>query len=268
MPTLPVITSAANPLIKQIRALRHHKERAATGLFVVEGIHHAGEAVEAGWQVDALVYAPELLTSEYAHTLLARAAVKGIRCQPVSPQVMESLAEKENPQGLLAVVAQRNWKLDGMPPETFRHVTALVSPQDPGNVGAILRTIDAVGTDGLILLDGGVDLYHPSVVRASMGALFWKPVVRAGFDAFVPWARQRGYTLIGTSAHATVDYHKVKTDGAPWVLMLGSEQKGLSAGQVAACDAMVSLPMRGRASSLNLAVAAGVLLYALAGDGV
>jgi TrmH family RNA methyltransferase len=127
-------------------------------------------------------------------------------------------------------------------------------------LGTILRTIDAVGADTLFILDGGVELYHPTVIRASMGTLFWKPVIQTSFDEFLGWSRKGGYQLIGTSAKADVDYHTL-VPKSPWVLMLGTEQKGLSPEQTAACDVTISLPMRGRVSSLNLSVAAGVLLY-------
>ncbi len=137
----------------------------------------------------------------------------------------------------------------------------MVSPQDPGNVGTILRTLEAVGADGLFLLDGGVDLYHPSVVRASMGALFWKPVVQVSFDEFVQWRQKNGYQLVGSSAHAATDYREFQRGKKPTILLLGNEQKGLSPEQIAACDDVVSMPMKGRVSSLNLAVAAGILLY-------
>jgi TrmH family RNA methyltransferase len=171
---------------------------------------------------------------------------------------METLADKENPQGILAIVSQKKTQLKDLKP--FKRAMALVSPQDPGNVGTILRTLDAVGADALFLLDGGVELYHPTVVRASMGTLFWKPVLQTSFDEFVGWARKGGYQLIGTSAKADVDYQTLVPQ-IPWVLMLGNVQKGLSPVQTAACDVTVSLPMRGRVTSLNLAVAAGVLLY-------
>jgi RNA methyltransferase, TrmH family len=137
---------------------------------------------------------------------------------------------------------------------------ALVSPQDPGNVGTILRTMDAVDADALFLLDGGVELYHPTVVRASMGTLFWKPVVQTSFNKFIEWARGNDMQLIATSAKADMDYRSLNPK-TPWVLVLGNEQKGLSPEQSAACDVTVSLPMQGRVSSLNLSVAAGVLLY-------
>ena len=249
----PIITSLSNPLIKQVRALRQKKARFESGLFLVEGIHHVGEALEAGWDVEAVLYASGVLTSAFAHDLITRLSFTP---QLVTPQVLESMADKENPQGILAVVRQRKTKLKELKP--VMRIVALVSPQDPGNVGTILRTMDAVGADALFLLDGGVELYHPTIVRSSMGTLFWKPVVQTSFNEFVQWARSGNYQLIGTSAHSDVDY-RTFTPRSPWALVLGNEQKGLAPEQIKACDVTVSLPMQGRVSSLNLSVAAGVL---------
>lgn len=249
------ITSASNPGIKLIRSLRQHKRRKESGLFIVEGIHQVGEVIEAGWQVESLVYSRDVLASEFAAALIERT---NYDVQAVSPEVMKSLAEKDNPQGILAVVHQRHLRLSDL-----RKVTcgvALVSPQDPGNVGTVLRTMDAVGADALVLVDGGVDAYHPTCVRASMGSLFWKPVIEAEFAELMAWCKDRTIRCIGTSAHAEQDYREFSPK-VPWMLVFGSEQKGLSADQLMSCDAALSLPMRGRASSLNLAVAAGILLY-------
>ncbi|HEX2994321.1 MAG TPA: RNA methyltransferase [Anaerolineales bacterium] len=251
----PLITSLSNPLIKQARALHQKKARLESGTFLVEGIHHVGEAVAAGWEVESILYAPDLLTSNFARDLLAQL---GAKPQPVSVQVMESLADKENPQGILAIVRQKRIEMEKL--AAIKTAVALVSPQDPGNVGTILRTLDAVGGNALFLLDGGVELYHPTVVRSSMGTIFWKPVIQASFDEFVGWARKGNIQLIGTSAHGDVDYQTL-VPKAPWILVLGTEQRGLSTAQTNACDVTISLPMKGRVSSLNLAVAAGVLLY-------
>jgi len=251
----PVITSLSNPLIKQARALRQKKTRLESGSFLVEGIHHIGEAIDAGWHVESVLYAPELLTSNFARDLISRLKTTP---QPVSAQVMESLSGKDNPQGILALVRQKKTQLKELKP--LERAAAIVSPQDPGNVGTILRTLDAVGADALFLLDGGVELYHPTTVRASMGTIFWMPVIQTSFDEFVRWSRQRNYQLIGTSAHGDVEYQTFVAN-PPWILVLGNEQKGLSSEQTNACDVTVSVPMKGRVSSLNLAVAAGVLLY-------
>jgi RNA methyltransferase, TrmH family len=256
-----IISSHANPLVKLIRSLHQKKGREETGFFLVEGIHPVGEAVEAGWDLEKLVYAPQLLTSDYGRALVEENTRRNISCIALTGDLFTSIAGKDNPQGILAIVHQRRTVLEDVALEKFGFGAALVSPQDPGNVGTILRTLDAVGADGLFLLDGGVELYHPSVVRASMGALFWKPVIQVSFMEFIHWVRGKGYHLIGSSAHAATDYRRFQWPNERTILLLGNEQKGLSQEQGAACNSMVCMPMKGRGSSLNLAVAAGILLY-------
>ncbi len=259
MPEL--ISSHANPLIKQIRSLHQKKGRQETGLFLVEGIHHVGEAIEAGWHIETLVYAPDLLTSDFAHHVVEAQSLNGVHSLALTGELFTSIAAKDNPQGILAVVRQRQLNLDSFSPANITFAAGAVSPQDPGNVGTLLRTLEAVGADGLFLLDGGVELYHPSVVRASMGSIFWKPVVQVSFNEFVQWGKKYGYQLVGSSAHAKTDYRDFHRGNRLTILLLGNEQKGLSPEQMAVCDLVVSMPMKGRVSSLNLAVAAGVLLY-------
>lgn len=262
-----VITSSTNPKVKQARALKSRKEREKTGLCIVEGIHPVGEAVSA-WQeqipcvsLEYILYAPDRLTSHFALSMVVEQAARGVTCLAVAEEVFTSLADRENPQGILAVVRYRSTRLEELTPEHFSWGVGLVSSQDPGNVGTVLRTIDAVGASGLLLLDDSVDLTHPSVVRASMGTLFWYPVVLTSFSEFTGWAKQRGYTIYGTSAHAETSYQEVQVYNRPLVLLMGSERQGLSTKQATACHQLIRLPMRGRASSLNLGVAAGIFLY-------
>ena len=257
----PELTNPRNPHIKQARALQQRKARDETGLFVVEGIRHVGEAVEAKAQVEYICYAPDLLQSDFAYQLLEQQMAQGRRCYALASEVFRSLAEKENPQGILAVVRQPHTALADLHPGNFSWGVALVAPQDPGNIGTVLRTIDAVGASGLLLLDGGADPAHPNAVRASMGALFWLPLVSASFADFAMWAKGNGYHLYGTSAHGSADYRAVTAYVRPCILLLGSEQKGLSPEQSAVCELLIRMPMRGRVSSLNLAVAAGIMLY-------
>lgn len=256
-----LISSPTNPLVKQIRSLRQKKGRDDTGLFLVEGIHPVGEAIAAGWHLETLVYAKDLLTSNYANHLLDEQTHRRVRCVALNSHLFASIAGKDNPQGILAILHQRHVTLENVTSERFAFGVAVVSPQDPGNVGTILRTLEAVDADGLFLLDGGVDLFHPTLVRASMGALFWKPVVQVSFIEFVQWRQKNGFHLVGSSAHAATDYREFHWGKRPVILLLGNEQKGLSSDQIAACDDVVSMPMKGRVSSLNLAVAAGILLY-------
>jgi len=255
------ISSFSNPIIKHARALHQKKVRDESQQFLVEGILHVGEAVEANWDFEYLLYCEERLKSDFGRQLVAELIKRDVRCQPVSAAAFESFSEKENPQGIAAVIHQKQRRLSEL--QAFRFAVAIVAPQDPGNVGTILRTMDAVGADGLLLLDGGADPYHPSAVRASMGAIFWKPFYSATFADFVDWIKEINARLIATSAHATVDYRKVELDNRPTILLLGSEQKGLLPEQLAVCEEVLSLPMEGRATSLNLAVAAGIFMYAL-----
>lgn len=254
-----MLTSKANPLIKQARALRQSKGRTETGLFLIEGLQQVGAAVDSGWGVEFVLYSQDVLRSEFGRTLIA--SFEG-RIAEVSSEVLASVADKEHPQGILAAAKQRHRSLTSMRPGGF--AAALVRPQDPGNLGSILRTLDAAGGSTLYLLDGGVDPYHPTAIRASMGAAFTIPVVEASFDEFGEWCRTQTIQLIGASAKAARDFREARPR-QPWILVLGSEQKGLSEDQKRACDILVSLPMRGGATSLNLAVAAGILLYAYAG---
>ena len=258
-----LITSHSNPKVKQARALRQRKQRDATGLFLVEGLFHIGEALTAHAAIDSLFYAPDLIESDFARQLIDRAATEGITCYETTAEILASLAEKENPQGVIAVVAQRRVQLVDLNPQNFPWGVAIVAPQDPGNVGTILRTIDAVGASGLILLDSSVDPYHSTAVRASLGSIFWYPIVSTSFSEWSHWARQQSYHIYGTSAKGSVEYKEVNAYEQPLMVLLGSEREGLSREQAAVCDQLVRLPMRGHVSSLNLAVAAGVVLYAV-----
>lgn len=262
---MEIISSRNNPKIKRIRALKERKARQTSGLTLVEGIFPVGEAAAArakGVRIETIVYAPSLLKSVFASGLVEQLAAQGVVCLAVSAEVFASLADKENPQGILAVVRPAHYDLEHLNPTNAAWCVALVSPQDPGNVGSIIRTMDAVGASALLLLNSDLDPYHPGMVRASMGTGLWMPIVATGFESFVRWARQHAYTIYGTSAHGVQDYLR-QDYRTPCVLLLGSEREGLSADQRAACNALVRLPMRGRATSLNLAVACGVMLYTM-----
>jgi TrmH family RNA methyltransferase len=229
-------------------------------LFFVEGIRIVAAAAELGADVELCVVAPQLLTSRIGQEVVQTLAGRSVPCLEVTAEVFESISGKEGPQGLGAVVRQR-WELL----EEVRHGkelcwVALNAVADPGNLGTILRTSDAVGAAGVILLGPTTDPYDPAALRASMGAVFSQRLVRATFPALVAWKQRIGYTLVGTSHAAATDYTSVSYR-APLVLLMGSEREGLSSEQRAACDLTVRIPMVGRSDSLNLAVATAVVLY-------
>lgn len=260
---MAVITSRQNSKVKLARNLREHKARAAEGLFVIEGVFHIGAALEAKAPLEYALYSPKLLRGDFSKKLIDQLKANNIELEEVSPEILVSISDKENPQGILAVARQKFTPLVSFTLTPSSFAVALVAPQDPGNLGSILRTIDAVGAGGLILLEGGVDAYHPSAVRAALGAHFWKPIMQATFSEFLAWAKHHSVHVYGSSAHAELDYRKAEYK-PPCVLLLGSEREGLTAEQQAACEQKVSLPMRGRVTSLNLSVAAGILVYELA----
>ncbi len=277
------ITSLQNPRIKAIRALSHRKKRQETGLFFAEGIRLVGEAVQTGADVEALVVAPELLRSEFGRDTVRMAREGGVEILEVGADVFRSLSGKDGPAGI-GVVARQHWTaLDdavvglGGGAATANATAAdaaasndslgwvvLEDVGNPGNLGSILRTCESVGGGGVILLGDTVDPYDPASVRGSMGAIFSQQIVRSSLETLIQWMRRVGIPMIGTSDAAPADFRSA-TYAPPLLLCMGGEQRGLSREAMEACDAIVRIPMVGRADSLNLAVATGVMLYEVLG---
>ncbi len=252
------ISSASNPRIKFVRSLRRRATREESGLFFVEGIRSVAEAVQLGVGVETLVVASSLLKSTLADNLVQQMP-RSDRLE-VTADVFRSLSAQENPQGIAAIVRQHWTELDATQANMGLCWVALESVQYPGNLGTVLRTSEAVGGAGVILLGQATDPYDPLCVRASMGAIFSQRLVRADLDGLLAWTRLSGAAMVGTSPSAATDYQAVIYP-SPLVLLMGSEQHGLSAELIAACDHLVCIPMVGRCDSLNLAVSASTILY-------
>ncbi|HET8626517.1 MAG TPA: RNA methyltransferase [Thermomicrobiales bacterium] len=256
-----LISSTANPLVKRVRRLGERKHRRREGAFFVEGIQPVWQAVEAGADIETLVVAPDLLTSEGARRMVAEQEAGGVPCARVTPGVFAVLAERDHPAGLGAIVRAHYRDLAGLAVTPEAVFVALHDVGNPGNLGTILRTADAAGAGGVILLGETTDPFHPAAVKASMGALFAVPVVHAADpDAFFAWARERGVAVVTTSGHAR-DEHWTARYPLPVALLFGSEAEGLPPDLLARGDLAVRIPMTGTAESLNLAVAAGIMLY-------
>ncbi len=257
----PVITSTTNPLVKRIRALEQRKHREAEGAFFVEGIRPVWQAVESRAEVEALIVAPELLKSEAAQGLVASQRAVHTRVVEVSRGVFESIAQRENPSGLGAIVHLTRRSLDELPVASDSFFVALAEAGNPGNLGTIIRTVDAVGGSAVILIGASTDPYNPTAVKASMGTLFSVPVARAeNLAQVLAWCRVYGVQIITTSDHAPALYWSVQYP-RPALYLFGSEGEGLSAEELQQGNLAVRIPMKGAADSLNLAVSVGVLLY-------
>ena len=259
-----LITSFRNPRVKSLRSLRLRKYRQQEGRFLIEGIRIVEEALSQGAPVETLVYAPDLLVSDRA-----RALVEGVDPGDrlaLSGEVMATLSDRDQPQGIAAVVRIEDAPLAAISPS--QDLLAVVAHQlrDPGNLGAIVRTADAAGASGVIVVEPSVDLYDPQTVRATMGSLFALPIVRleggAGLEAWYAELRAMGLPLLvaASSAHGQVLYHDVDY-ARPVVLLVGSERQGLPEGVKQGADVVVRLPLAGRATSLNVSAAAAVLIY-------
>lgn len=258
---MPVtITSATNPLVKRLRLLvADRRYRRREGAFVVEGRQPVWRAVEAGWEIEVLVVAPELLDAPAAAAMVAGCEAAGIPVARMSAELFDRLSDRDGPSGLAAVVRSRTTDLTGLP--TGALFVALHDVGNPGNLGTVIRTADAVGAAGVVLLGNTADPFAPAAVKASMGSLFAVPVAHEpDIDAFFAWATARGVRVLAASGRAELVHWDAGWD-PPVGLLLGSEGAGLPDAVLDRADAVVRIPMTGTAESLNLAVAAGVLLY-------
>ena len=257
-----------NPRAASVANLRRlvvsRDEREKTGLFYGEGMRFVSHAALAQAPIECLVVAPELLTHAFGQRLWRDLTQRGLPTLRVSAEIYASLSRVGEPQGIGAVVRQKWDRLSRTRPKTNTGIgwIALDTVRSPGNLGTVLRTAESVGASGLFLIGDSIDPYAPDVVRATMGALFGLRFVRTDLPALTAWRRRYHVPLIGTSPHAADDY-RASSYRLPAVLWLGGERKGLSDEQQAVCDRVVRIPMVGRSDSLNLGVAAGVLLYEL-----
>ncbi len=253
------ITSPSNPLIKQLKSLHVKKGRAETGLFLAEGARLAVEAADLGVWPEILVYSPAALTRDQVRKLLHDAEARRVRVIETSESVLSQISKRDNPQTVIGAYKQRLAPLEELDGDT---IVALEGVRDPGNLGTILRTADSTGAGGVVLLGESCDPFSVEAVRASMGSIFAVKMVRASFADLLRYKEKRGAHIVGASLKGAGLATEAPAPARAIVLM-GNEQSGLPADMEAACDLLVRLPMRGRADSLNLAVATAVMLYDL-----
>jgi TrmH family RNA methyltransferase len=254
------ITSAANAEVKRLRALHERKYRRQTGWFLAEGTRICTEAVELGWDMHRLVFLAGRENDRYVRPLLTALGEGDGRALPVTGALLQRISRKDNPQMVLGAFAQRFVTLDMIKPRSGDVWVALDRVRDPGNLGTIMRTVDATGAKGVILIDDCTDPYSVEAVRASMGAIFNVEIAQCSKAEFLAFAGGWPGSIVGTALPASIDYRKASYDGA-LILLMGNEQSGLPDELMAASDTLVRMPMLGRSDSLNLAVATGIVLY-------
>jgi TrmH family RNA methyltransferase len=261
----PLISSAANPLIKRVRLLADRRHRRREGAFLVVGIQPVWQAVEAGADIETLIVAPGLLRPDAAAGMVCDQERRGVPVARLTGELFGRISDRDGPSGLAAIVRGRPAPLETLAVGPGALFVALHEVGNPGNLGTIVRTASAAAAAGVILIGPAADPYDPAAVKASMGALFDVPVaVTDTADAFLAWATAHGVAVAATSGRASASYWDADYP-LPLALLLGSEGAGLPAAlldQVTADGGLdLRVPMTGTAESLNLAVAAGVLLY-------
>ena len=253
-----IITSAGNADVKSLRALHERKFRRKTGWFLAEGLRICTEAVQLGHAPKRLVYAADRHSDPALYPLIEACRKAGGRTLAVSDDLLVRISRKDNAQMVMGAFEQRFVAIQDVKAEGVW--IALDRVRDPGNLGTIMRTADAVGAQGIILIGDCTDPYSLEAVRASMGAVFNVALVQTDLDGFLAFASSFSGQIIGTALPASEDYRLAQWQ-APLVLLMGNEQAGLPQNLMDACDQLVRMPMLGRSDSLNLAVSTGVALY-------
>jgi RNA methyltransferase, TrmH family len=254
------ITGFSNPLVKRIRSLRDKKHRRAEGVFLAEGLRILAEAMDAGALPQMIWHAPESADHPIVKRLTAATEAAGGDVFITSADILAKLSGKDNPQAVIGIYPERLTPLDQLNRASADIWIVAEKLRDPGNLGTILRTGDAVGAGGLILIDECTDPFSVEAVRASMGAIFTQSITLARWEDFILWLRTGPGQLVGTSLNTETDYQTPRY-APPTFLLVGNEAQGLPAEYEAACDLLVKMPMRGKADSLNAAVATAVMAY-------
>ena len=256
------VTAFSNSTVKLLRSLRDKKARRAEGLFLAEGLRIIAEARDSGRLPEIVAFSPEGARHPLAAEIIAATEAAGGDAVETTPDILSKMSGKDNPQMLIGAYRQRDSSLDRIDRSKAPLWIVAQALRDPGNIGTILRTGDAVGAGGLILIDDCADPFSVEAVRASMGALFTQEVATARWKEFITWLRSGDGQLVGTSLKATHDY--LDADYLkPCFLLIGNEQQGLPADYEAECDLLVKIPMAGSADSLNAAVAAAIMAFAV-----
>ncbi|MBS2969953.1 RNA methyltransferase [Metabacillus sp. KIGAM252] len=247
------IESAQNPRVKQWRKLHTRKEREKSGTFLVEGYHLVEEALKNKQHISEIIFGENTAIPNNWD-------LDEVNLYLVTDDILKALAETETSQGVFAVYRLQEYKNE----QQWKKVLLLDAVQDPGNLGTIIRTADAAGIDAVILGEGTVDAYNAKTLRSSQGSIFHIPVVRGSIREWTEILKSQSIPVYGTALENALPFKEIQSQPA-FALMLGNEGKGVSAEHLAETDQNLYIPIHGNAESLNVAIAAGILLYHLRG---
>ena len=256
----PKITSIANPKIKELLDIKRRKGRYKHSLFLIEGPHLIETALISGSQVKDVLFSASFSSKENGQKFLKRLSKHTKNIFEVSEHVIARIADTETTQGIIAVSACRSLSLEDLMPEAEALIVVIDGVQDPGNLGAIIRTSDAAAADAVILLPGTCDAFMQKTVRSTAGSIFNIPVVYADLQALLKWLRLNNIKLAVTSLDSNRTVFEERLEG-PLALVFGNEAHGASKEIISAADLLLKIPIYGKAESLNVAAAAAVCIY-------
>ncbi len=259
------VSSTANPLVKAIKGLVLKKNRDSEGTFLAEGQKLVTDAIERDWAVRTLVHAKNALHDDrhrdQVQALAATVHARGGNILIVGDKVLTSITRRDNAQAVLAVVEQKTMPVGKIDPKSGDCWLALDRVRDPGNLGTAIRTADALGAKGVMLVGETTDPFGLEAVRATMGSLFHVPLVRATVPEFLKLANQWPGQIVGTHLRGAMDHRTIDYSSKPQIILMGNEQQGLTEELSGACHKLARISMDGAADSLNLAVATGIMLF-------
>ncbi|MDP3143324.1 MAG: RNA methyltransferase [Candidatus Omnitrophota bacterium] len=254
------ITSGDNPRIKNVVRLRDKSERDSQRLMIIDGYRAINLALNNNVTLKELFYCEKFFNSRGEKIFVQRAEQKGSRIFHLEEKVFRKIAYGDNPEGLLAIGEQVKKSLADLPMGKSALFIILESLEKPGNLGAILRSADAIGVNGVIVCNGKTDICNPNVIRSSRGTLFALPVVETTTPNSISWLKKNNIKIIAATPLAKVEYSKMDYKNS-CAIVLGSEDKGISPAWLNVAEFKIKIPMKGQADSLNVSIAAAVILY-------
>lgn len=254
------ISSAQNPLVKEVKSLKNRKNREEKGLFFVEGARLVEEAFSSGAEISR-VFVSEQYASSRSNGGTDLAARQGVDAYILPDKLFKEISDTDNPQGIIAVIKVQKYELEDIIPRPERFFVILDAVRDPGNMGTIIRTADAAGVGGIILSSDCVDIYNPKVLRATMGSVFHIPFfVSPHLNEDIARLKEKGIKVYAAHLKGKTSFYDVPMNEGV-AIVIGNEANGISEEIAAASDMLVKIPMPGRSESLNASIAAGLLIY-------
>lgn len=254
-----MITSTSNPRVKELKSLQKAKERRSRGVFIIEGLKEIEKAILSDYQFNSVYYCPDLISKDRIDNMLG-SLKHNLPIEEISTKVYNQVAYRENSGGLIVCAKPKTTELSGLKISKNPLILVVESVEKPGNLGALLRTADAAGVNGVIVCDPHTDIYNPNVIRASIGSVFTTPLVLSDSKTIVEWLKNKGIKLFCTALSASKPHYEIDFT-VPSAIVMGSESTGLTDEWLNKSDQNIIIPMHGAADSMNVSTSAAVIVF-------